>query len=601
MWSTIATFKENLSQIALDVQDAAEELEIYRSSSTEDASVADRRISYRFAQSKSPQATSLSNGIDSAFRAEIEQYKAEIKRLQESEAEIKALSVNYAALLKEKEQELSRLNEENGSLRKNSVITNAVGHASRHESFRTTNNTSMPKFVSQYQRKTYKNYFHRLKLGRRIGDMIEEFYANFGRSEILHCKTLNLGTGDKSPSRQQRHTTQGNSCHIGNHVHKGFFPKQDLLSNGNADASPSDGNQQKMETKLTNSQDSGKESADILEENKSLAAMQSGYEAEIQQLKSELQKERDNLASTMLKLQGESKLNESSQKELHILKMDKDKISMEMKELHGELSDKISEIKRLQFELNRRNMDEEPEELSKNLKDAIAALEEENANLRREKGKLEAALDLSMNKKQDRVHGNNLDSSNLDSHEALASGNFPGKEDMSKSIESLTEDFEVACRERDKALQELARLKQHLLDKELEESDKMDEDSKTIEDLRAHCEHQMAQILHLEKSLKQAISSHEETKRASSNELRNLNEIINDLKKKLSSCTSIIDSKNTELLNLQTALGQYYAESEAKERLERDLAVAREELAKLSEQLKVLSLGGFIYGFHVRE
>jgi hypothetical protein len=34
---------------------------------------------------------------------QIEQYRAEIKRLQASEAEIKALSVNYAALLKEKE------------------------------------------------------------------------------------------------------------------------------------------------------------------------------------------------------------------------------------------------------------------------------------------------------------------------------------------------------------------------------------------------------------------------------------------------------------------------------------------------------------------
>ena len=33
----------------------------------------------------------------------MEQYKAEIKKLQASEAEIKALSVNYAALLKEKE------------------------------------------------------------------------------------------------------------------------------------------------------------------------------------------------------------------------------------------------------------------------------------------------------------------------------------------------------------------------------------------------------------------------------------------------------------------------------------------------------------------
>lgn len=34
---------------------------------------------------------------------QIELYKTKIKKLQESESEIKALSVNYAALLKEKE------------------------------------------------------------------------------------------------------------------------------------------------------------------------------------------------------------------------------------------------------------------------------------------------------------------------------------------------------------------------------------------------------------------------------------------------------------------------------------------------------------------
>ena len=34
---------------------------------------------------------------------QIEEYKAEINRLEASEAEIKALAVNYAALLKEKE------------------------------------------------------------------------------------------------------------------------------------------------------------------------------------------------------------------------------------------------------------------------------------------------------------------------------------------------------------------------------------------------------------------------------------------------------------------------------------------------------------------
>ncbi|XP_058096116.1 golgin candidate 4 isoform X3 [Magnolia sinica] len=397
-----------------------------------------------------------------------------------------------------------------------------------------------------------------------------------------------MGTGDKSPSRQQRHTTQASSRHIGNHTQKGILPKQDAFSNGSVEATQSDGVQRKMELKLVNLQGGEKEFADILEENRALAAIRADHELEIKQLRAQLEKEHENLANTMLKLQGESKLNESSQKELHMLKMDKDKTSMEMKELRIELNDKVSEMERLQSELNRRELEEETEEPAKSsLKTVIATLEKENANLKREKVDLEAALERSMKHKPN--GGNYLDDSHKHSsnlNEAHASENLLGKEDMSQSVLSLTKALKDACRERDKALQELARLKQHLLDKELEESDKMDEDSKIIEELRANSEHQKAQILRLEKSLKQAISSQEEIKRVNSDEIQKLNEIINDLKNKLASCTSIIDSKNIELLNLQTALGQYYAESEAKERLGRDLAVAREETAKLSELLK---------------
>ncbi|RWW32029.1 hypothetical protein BHE74_00030625 [Ensete ventricosum] len=139
---------------------------------------------------------------------------------------------------------------------------------------------------------------------------------------------------------------------------------------------------------------------------------------------------------------------------------------------------------------------------------------------------------------------------------------------------------------------------------ELEDSDKMDEDSKMIEDLRANCDQQRAQVLQLEKALRQEIAKTEELKKLKNDELRNSNETISDLKQKLANCMSIVNSKNVELLNLQTALGQYYAESEAKvsvctsilltcgsycqkERLGRDLARAREEAAKLSESLKV--------------
>jgi len=106
MWTTIATFKENLSQIASDVQDTADELEIGRGS--------ERRPLEGPAERK----PLLGNGIDPNVKAELEWYKGEIQRLQNSEAEIQAMSINYASLLKEREEELSRLHDENGKLKK---------------------------------------------------------------------------------------------------------------------------------------------------------------------------------------------------------------------------------------------------------------------------------------------------------------------------------------------------------------------------------------------------------------------------------------------------------------------------------------------------
>jgi len=98
----------------------------------------------------------------------------------------------------------------------------------------------------------------------------------------------------------------------------------------------------------------------------------------------------------------------------------------------------------------------------------------------------------------------------------------------------------------------------------MEESEKMDEDGKIIEELRAHVEYQKATILNLERALLQARASQEEFRMMNDQELQKSREIIDDLKKKLTGFMSTIDAKNTELLNLQTALGQYYAEIEAK-------------------------------------
>lgn len=92
----------------------------------------------------------------------------------------------------------------------------------------------------------------------------------------------------------------------------------------------------------------------------------------------------------------------------------------------------------------------------------------------------------------------------------------------------------------------------------------MDEDSKIIEELRESNEYQRAQIARFEKALKLAMAGQEEAKMTNNNELQKSKEIIDDLNKKLANCMRTIDAKNVELLNLQTALGQYYAEIEAK-------------------------------------
>ncbi|MBA0831770.1 hypothetical protein Goarm_016208 [Gossypium armourianum] len=114
----------------------------------------------------------------------------------------------------------------------------------------------------------------------------------------------------------------------------------------------------------------------------------------------------------------------------------------------------------------------------------------------------------------------------------------------------------------------------------------MDEDSKVIEELRERNEYQRAQIAHLEKALNMTMANQEEVKLMNNNEIQKSKEIIDNLNKKLTNRMRTIDAKDVELLNLQTALGQYYAELEAKEHLERDLALAREESARLTGLLK---------------
>lgn len=507
MWSTtLANLKEDLNKIALDVHDDddddddGDEYErLSEISNSRNSSFSDRRFSRNHGRSASP----MVNGLDSTSNLEIEQYKAEIKRLQESEAQIKALSVNYAALLKEREDRISRLNDENSSLKKNL-------DASRSES---------------------------------------------------------LKTSASSPSGSKKNRS------FGKRVQNGVTLKEDAPGNGVAHSFQPAMIQNKMGNSTTGGNE--KELSDLLEEkSRSLAALQVTYEQQVKQMFQELDKERGKLASLQFRFQEEQKLNRSFQEEVNSLKADKENMLAEMNKIRDELSRKLSEIRHLQMELNRKE-NAEANDAVEDLKRTVATLEKENSDLKMEKNELKLALE---------VAGKSLSPNSNGVHEEP--GSFPGKEELESSLKKLEKDLKETSRERDKALQQLNRLKQHLLEKESEDSEKMDEDSKIIEGLRANNENLRAQIRHLEKSLDQAVAGQEEVKMTNSNELQKSREIIDDLSKKVASLRSSVDAKNVELLNLQTALGQYYAEIEAKEHLERELASAREESARLSEHLK---------------
>ncbi|KAF5733089.1 GRIP-related ARF-binding domain-containing protein 1 isoform 1 [Tripterygium wilfordii] len=530
MWSSIANLKENLSKIALDVhEDDDDELEIHNSPYEGDPSVFDRRNSHRFAHSKSVSGSPIVNGIDVVYNPDIETYKAEIKRLQDSEAEIKALSRNYAAILKEKEDHISRLNQENGSLRKNLDATSAALNVPRSESSKASTNS-----------------FNVVK-----------------------------ASGEQSPNRQLKVVTQMKNRSSGNQMQNGVASKHVGIGNGVLHAD---------QNKMSNLHGNEKELEDLLEEkNRSLEAAQATHELQMKQLRMELEKERDKLVKSQKQLHEEQKLKGMLQDELMLLKEDKEKTSVEMSKVIDQLTEKLSEIKRLKMELRRQN-NEDADGVVESLRGIIAMLENENDNLKMEKNELEGALNLSRNSSFDKVP---LDVSDpLLNRKGESSGGFPGKEEMEQSVQKLENDLKETRGQRDKALQECARLKQHLLEKENEDSEKMDEDSKIIEELQETVEYQRAQILHLDKALKQAIASQEEVKMSNSHEIEKSREVINDLNQRLANCMNVIDAKNVELFNLQSALGQYYAEIEAKEHLERDLALAKEESAKFSGFLK---------------
>ncbi|KAH9604150.1 hypothetical protein KSS87_010490 [Heliosperma pusillum] len=595
MWNSIANMKENLNKLVLDVHD--DDDDDYYDDELAINGRNDRRRSHSLAHSNLSIDSPTSNGVnspeglrafgdpgmdggyervksqeegernDGSFKRCVctmmvnERYKTEIKKLRDSENELKALSVNYAALLKEKEDHIARLKQENGTLKQNLEVPNAARSPSRKDAT-TTNNVNGLRCSTIGHPEDSKGLGMGGKKSGEWGIIL--FWRRVAEG--------GMGNGEQSPSRQSKISKNRSS---GNHWQNGAVSKPDGYSNGHVHGAQPDPASKSPSLRE-------KELADMLEEkNRILAAVQNELESQMNKLRVELEKQRSELTDAKLKLQDEKKMNSSLKEELNSLKSNRNEASFETNNLRKEVDEKESEIKRLQMEISRR--DSEGVNETDNSRRVTARLEKENGELKAEKEKLRSEL-------KDALRAVNQSASNL--NESLdGSASFPGKEELELSLRKIEKDLKESRRERDKAYHELARLKQHLLDKELEESEKMDEDSKVIEELQQHVEYQKATISNLERALQQARASQEEFRIMNDHELQKSKEIIEDLKKKLGSLMSTIDAKNTELMNLQTALGQYYAEIEAKDskqQIEGSNKEKEEMLAKLAESDKMV-------------
>jgi len=367
---------------------------------------------------------------------------------------------------------------------------------------------------------------------------------------------ISNGTPQRSPSRTQRSTVQESSLNV-------------AKQNGYG-AGASEGIQQNGLHSLTEYH-----KGDVLEEERSyFASKQASLETEIKQLKQKLSHYSNKEDETKRRLEEENKRNELLQQQLNELKVNRERIATTTEELHNELVEKKAELKRMQDELSTRDNERASDGSLHSLRSMLMALQKENSDLKIVKGRLEADLA-------------NMESTSQKVDYTAFDNNISDAEKVKDEMASLKRALHDTSHDRDRALQNLSRLKQHLLDKDLEDQEKMDEDSKVIEELRAICEQQRAHIVQLERALKAEMANQETSKKILNDEHLRSNEQIEDLKYKLANCMNALESKDLELLNLQTALGQYYAESEAKDRIGGDLAMAKEELSKLSESLMV--------------
>ncbi|CAI5960575.1 unnamed protein product [Closterium sp. NIES-64] len=149
--------------------------------------------------------------------------------------------------------------------------------------------------------------------------------------------------------------------------------------------------------------------------------------------------------------------------------------------------------------------------------------------------------------------------------------------------------------ERDKAKRELARLKQHLLELENAESAKVEQETDQIKSLEAQLQDESRELAALQSALADARAATETARKEAESRAKEVEEEgerrereREEAERERQVLRAELEARDQELNNLQAALGQFYAEAEAQNRLAAELAAARDDNTKLAEQLQLV-------------
>ncbi|CAM6078566.1 unnamed protein product [Sphagnum tenellum] len=555
MWRNLQVlkdFKDNLTQIASDVLDTQDELATQSQEDSDGEQNGPRRHSSDY------------NNEGADLKAEVEWYKSEVKRLQAAESDIQAMSMNYVALLKEREGEVVRLREENDNFKNQLVMLAAQENPVENgESDRQIESQKIQvcffddttRFLNHY----LTSHKH-LGLGVRSQEQVVALQDTFRK----RFESLSIQYRREIESLQH------------DQIEASVDKSSEVASNGTAPQWVHEAQLQELELKIKEWQE--KEQvftfgnagySDIRELEKQVAEKEQACNklkdaqgmalAESERLKELLEKERTILADTKLQLQ---------------IDMYPDLVSF----FAFQLSLELQQVQQ--------NMDEQAllsKAVVEHLQKSVTKLEEEKFEMQVEMEELQKSLQA----KQMESDKPKLTNGECDSQTHMTEEIKAAEEACSMHRAEFEHKLEEVSLERDKALRDLSRLKQSLLDMDMSNSEKMDQDREQIAELKVRTEVSESLVVQLQQALNQAQTELAEVTKSSADGLQQSSKEILVLKQKLASCITALDSKDIELSNLQSALGQYYAESEAQERLFGELTAAKEEISKLSEDLSI--------------